>query len=106
MVRRIYLDCTCLTKDSRLGKKLFPRLKRYYASRFRDFDKSSDNKAILLYSYVKYAQADPKNSLTIERVNRDYDAWLAGECAPDYACSQFRSALSDRGHQLIGKLAA
>jgi hypothetical protein len=93
----IYLDCNALTRGSRFGKMMFPRLRQYFRSRFRERTESMDEKAILRVAYLKYngGKDDP---LIDDRISKDYAAWQSGASAPDYACSWLRTALSDREH--------
>lgn len=99
--KKIYLDCTKLTRDSYRGSRMIGRLRYYYGSRYRSFDRSMSDEDVFMYAYARHSQIDPNLPLTRERVARDYAAWMDGAPAPDYVCSQLRAALRDRDHRLV-----
>lgn len=96
--KRIYLDCTKLTRSSVMGKKMIPRLRQYCASRFADFDRTISDENLFLFLYCKSIDAPMSSEFAIERVAREYEEWVNGSPAPNYLCSWFRTALSDRAH--------
>jgi hypothetical protein len=65
------------------------------------FNRLMSDLQVLMFAYVFYARANPEDPYTVQRVQRDYQTWLDGGIAPDYACSELRRALQDIDHRLI-----
>lgn len=99
--KEIRLDCTKLTVDSRWGRRMFARLRYYYGSKSARFNRASTDLEVHEYAYAKYYGSAAPGQISKERIARDHQAWLEGNPAPDYLCSELRRALSDRDHRLV-----
>ena len=99
--KKIRLDCTALTRGSYRGSRMFARLRYYYGSKSARFNRRMSDPDVLAYAYARHSQVSTDNPLTAARVRRDYQAWLDGGIAPDYACSELRNALKDPDHRLV-----
>ena len=99
--KKILLDCTKLTVDSRWGRMMFARLRYYYGSKSATFKRTSTDLEVHEYAYLKYYGPGACGQISKDRIALDHQRWLEGEPAPDYLCSELRRALQDRDHRLI-----
>lgn len=94
------LDCVYIRACERHRTRLLETVREYFLENrergFGDWNPDSDDEALFLYAYAKYALVSLQTAQAIDRARDDWEMWKHRLKIPHYLCSYYRSALLPR----------